>query len=247
MDLVYEINKLLGVKESYQAPDALMKILYDKDRREALARSLLSLFNYDVRYDWFHAYFQDEYADRKKKKQDFTPDEVAELTARLTGGGFNRCDIAAGTGGLTIKSWHNDRLKHSPFDYRPSYYLYHCEELSDRALPFLLFNLAIRGMNATVLHGDALSRRGVKGVFFVQNDYDDHLRFSSINLMPYNDAVRKAFGITSWADEEERHKPIKETVGFPSYLTDVLTSQAEDGDSVSKALLDVINKRKAGD
>ena len=244
MDLINEINKLIGVKESYQAPDALMTILYDKERREALARSLLPLFNYDVSKDWFHTYFQDEHADRKKKKQDFTPGEVADLTARLTGVGFSRCDIAAGTGGLTIKTWHNDRLKHTPFDYRPSYYLYHCEELSDRALPFLLFNLAIRGMNATVLHGDTLSRRGVKGVFFIQNDYDETNRFSSINLMPYNDAVRKAFGISSWADEKDRHKPIKETDGFPSYLTDDLTSQAEDGDSVSKALLDVINKHK---
>lgn len=240
MDLVYEINKLLGVKESYQAPDALMKILYDKDRREALARSLLSLFNYDVSKDWFHTYFQDEHADRKKKKQDFTPDGVAELTARLTGGGFSRCDIASGTGGLTIKTWHNDRLKHTPFDYRPSYYFYHCEELSDRALPFLLFNLAVRGMNATVIHGDTLSRRGVKGVFFVQNDYDNHLRFSSINLMPYSEPVRKAFGISSWADEEERHKPIKETLGFPDYLKDDLTEQAERGDELSKTLLEAI-------
>lgn len=245
MDKTKRINEIFGVKESYQAPDALMSILYDKERRERVFREMLELFDYDVTYDWFHEYFQDEHADRKKKKQDFTPGGLAELVAQLTtGDGFTTCDIAAGTGGLTIKAWHGDRLKHSPFDYRPSMYLYHCEELSDRALPFLLFNLAIRGMNATVLHGDALSRRGVKGVFFVQNDYNDHLRFSSINLMPYNDTVRKEFGITSWADEKDRHKPIKETDGFPSYLTDDLTRQAEDGDSVSKALLDVINKHK---
>lgn len=239
---INKINSLIGVKESYQAPGALMEIIYDKERREALFRDMLPLFNYDVSKDWFHEYFQDEHADRKNKKQDFTPDSLAELITALAGGGdvTNTLDIAAGTGGLTIKAWHRDRLKHSPFDYRPSMHLYHCEELSDRALPFLLFNLAIRGMNASVMHGDVLSRRKVKGVFFVQNDYDDHLRFSSINLMPYNDAVRKVFGITTWAVEEERHKPIKETEGFPSYLTRDLSEQAEHGDGLSKSILEAI-------
>src|SRR5690606_28071407 len=111
LDKTKRINEIFGVKESYKAPDALMEILYDRERREALFQDMLSLFNYDVTYDWFHEYFQDEHADRKKKKQDFTPGDLAELVAQLTtGDGFTTCDIAAGTGGLTIKAWHRDRL-----------------------------------------------------------------------------------------------------------------------------------------
>lgn len=34
----------------------------------------------------------------------------------------------------------------------------YCEEFSDRALPFLLFNLAIRNIDGCVAHGDSLSR-----------------------------------------------------------------------------------------
>lgn len=29
-----KVNELIGVEESYQAPDALMKILWDKSKRE---------------------------------------------------------------------------------------------------------------------------------------------------------------------------------------------------------------------
>ena len=35
---------------------------------------------------------------------------------------------------------------------------FYCEEFSDRAIPFLLFNLAIRNVNAIVCHGDSLTR-----------------------------------------------------------------------------------------
>lgn len=36
-----QINHLLGIKESYQASDALTKILFDKDRRENLFKAFL--------------------------------------------------------------------------------------------------------------------------------------------------------------------------------------------------------------
>lgn len=239
---VDRINELLGVNEAYKASDELMRILYDKERRTKVFKEFLKEFNYDVSYDWFHLYFQDEHADRKNKKQDFTPNPVADLLSGLVGGDpyTYTCDIAAGTGGLTIRDWQNNRMKHSPFDYKPSMYLYHCEELSDRTLPFLLFNLMIRGMNATVLHGDTLSRSKVKGVFFVQNDNDDLLQFSSLNLMPYTENVRKEFGILSWADEKDRHKYIRDTKEFPEYLVKELRNTGED--ETSKAILKALRE-----
>lgn len=235
-----KMHDLLGIKDSYEAPEKLMGIIYNKNQRESLFKELLKEHNYDVSYDWFHKYFQDDHSDRKKKKQDFTPNGVSDVLSKIAGSspGTN-LDIAAGTGGITIRKWNNDRLKTNPITYRPSDYLYHLEELSDRALPFLLLNLLIRGLNATVLHGDSLSRNKVRGVFFIQNDIDDHLQFSSLNLMPYTDNVRKEFGILSWGSEGRRHKPIKDTGEFPSYLIKRMESE-KDSDERLQEMLDAI-------
>lgn len=211
-----EINALLGIRDSYQAPARIMEILRNKDEREALFMKFLELHNFDVSYDWFHEYFQEEHADRKDKKQDFTPRSVATLLTELVGADHNglHYEPCAGTGGITIAAWQRDRMEHSPFDYRPSWYVYTCEELSDRAIPFLLFNLMIRGMNAIVIHCDVLTRESY-GAFFVQNDTDDHMRFSSLNVMPYSDDVAKHLAVT-WA--EERYEPLVETPGIPYHI-----------------------------
>lgn len=201
------INKILGITETYKASDTLLKLMMDKEERERIFRLFLEE-EWDVSYDWFHTYFQEEQADRKVKKQDFTPQSIAKLLTALTGsnvnGGGMRLDVASGTGGLIIDRWHQDRMSHSPFEYKPSMYFYQCEELSDRALPFLLFNLSIRGMNATVVHGDTLTRE-INQVYFIQNDNDDYLQFSSINIMPQNAIVEREFDVREWLQEEVNH------------------------------------------
>ena len=70
---------------------------------------------------------------------------------------------AAGTGGILITRWNQDRINDpiglhsnkkileknpgiSMFTYDPRNYWYQAEEMSDRAIPFLIFNMAIRGM-----------------------------------------------------------------------------------------------------
>lgn len=100
-------------------------------------------------------------------------------------------------------------MKHTPFDYYPSMYFYKCEELSDLTIPFLLFNLMIRGMNAVVIHGDALERTA-KQVYFIQNTFDDHMKYSDLNVMPHNDLVAKEFDIRKWLEEPVNHIENKE-------------------------------------
>lgn len=146
------INSLLEVDESYKASDVLMRSLMNEVERVQLFNSFLSAES-DLSYDWFTDYFQEEHSDRKKNKQDFTPAMLVELCSRLLGKSDLCADICAGTGGLTIRRWVDNP--------NSSFY---CEEYSDRALPFLLFNLAIRNMNAIVWHGDALER-GQKGAY----------------------------------------------------------------------------------
>lgn len=182
------INEQLGISDSYQAPDALLRILYDQEVREQIFLNFLHEYKNDVSYDWFTLYFQEEHADRKTKKQDFTPNSVATILSELTSG--NECnnglvyDAPAGTGGLLINKWNHERMKSNPLDYKPGWYLHVAEDLSDRAIPFLLFNVMVRGMNAVVSHCDVLTRESY-GTFFIQNDKDDHLSFSNLNLIPY--------------------------------------------------------------
>lgn len=141
-----KINELIGVVESYQSSYELQKIMIQPDQRVKLFNAFLQEET-DLTFDWFTDYFQEEHSDRKGKKQDFTPDGIVKIANGVLGETNSNADICAGTGGLTIK-----RYSENP-DAE-----FYCEEFSDRAMPFLLFNLAIRNMNAVICHGDALTR-----------------------------------------------------------------------------------------
>jgi len=103
--------------------------------------------NPDMTGDLWHEYFQDEQGDRNALKQDFTPMEICQLVAEITPEAESYADVCAGTGGLTI-------ALHNRF---PDAY-YHLEEISERTIPILLFNLAIRNINAEVINGDSLEQ-----------------------------------------------------------------------------------------
>lgn len=210
------INELIGVDDSWKAPDALMAILMNHDQREKVFKQFLQE-DHDLSFDWFHSYFESEAAERKNKKQDFTPGSVSRLLTQLINDGRTTMDSAAGTGGITISKWWRECINVLPWEYHPANYLYWTEELSDRAVPFLLFNLAIRGMNAVVVHIDLLSREGCKGVYFVQNAEDNTMGFSSINVMPQTKDVNEFFDVRGWApDAAQVH--IEDTE-WPEYLT----------------------------
>lgn len=213
--MLNEINKILKINDSYQAPQKIMDILYgDIKERNKVFNQMSELFDNNYSFDWFHEYFQNEHADRKVKKQDFTPRSVSEILNKLSDNVIDdgtRLDIAAGTGGLTITRWEQDRMKFTPFTYRPSFFFYTLEDLSDRSIPFLLFNLVIRGMNALVVHGDSLTRDAY-GVFFVQNDNDDMFEYSSLNLMPYSELTEKEFNVKFI---EEKYEPLQQSK-YPS-------------------------------
>jgi type I restriction enzyme M protein len=77
--------------------------------------------------------------------QDFTPRELARLVASLSKCGGRCLDMCSGTGALTIAIWNVNK------DIR-----FVCEELSKRAIPILLFNLAIRNITGIVREKDVL-------------------------------------------------------------------------------------------
>lgn len=141
-----QIDALIGVKEAYELPTKLMKRLHDEAGREKMFEDFVD-FEPDLSYDMFTNYFQEGHADRTKLKQDYTPSELCGLVASVAGGAGSYGDICAGSGGLAIAAWNGN----------PQAFFY-CEEYSAHVLPLLLFNLAIRNMDALVIHGDSLTR-----------------------------------------------------------------------------------------
>ena len=92
------VNGLVGVEESFKVPDKLMSIVMNREKREKLFLDFLEVER-DTSYDWFHEYFEDEQAERKTQKQDFTPDSVSDILTRLVGKADQYFEPTAGTGG----------------------------------------------------------------------------------------------------------------------------------------------------
>lgn len=206
-----KINELIGGYDLASTSAALRKIIFDKDQREALFRKFLQ-YDTDVRYDWFNQYYSLEMQRVSKKKTSsfYTPPEVGQLVAQLSRPDSDTAmtkhnalatnyDVCAGTGQLTIQAWQADRIQHSPFAYKPSMYFYLAEELGSPsyAIPFLLFNFMIRGMDGVVIEGDSLSRKAEQ-VYFIQQPEDNHLGFSHLNVMPRSKDIMQTFDVRSW-------------------------------------------------
>lgn len=208
---VKTVNSILDIDEAYKAPEKMMELMLDEKKRVETFNKFLKIST-DMSFDWFHEYFEDEQAERKSKKQDFTPQGVAEILTKLTADDSkeNYYEPAAGTGGILITKWWQDCLKdpiHKPkfnvasiFTHDPRSYWYHAEEMSDRAIPFLLFNMAIRGMNGVVVQCDVLERTA-KDAWFIRNDTGNFLGFSDILPIPHTKEFQDFLKIKEWVDK----------------------------------------------
>lgn len=101
----------------------------------------------DLSIDWMQKVFQYYLADRKEKKQDYTPKSLAKLMAKiaLKNNDGLIVDMCAGSGALTIQAWNlNKDLE------------FECLEFDEKVLPILIFNMAIRNIRSTVKHMDVL-------------------------------------------------------------------------------------------
>ena len=72
-----KIDELFGIKESYQAPNVLMKVLFDKRKREELFKKFLE-HEVNLDNDWFHIYFEEEHSNKNKLN------EAARFTANAS-------------------------------------------------------------------------------------------------------------------------------------------------------------------
>lgn len=99
----------------------------------------------DLSIDWLQKIYQYYCADRKDKKQDYTPKCLAQFVSLLIGDSEKTIDMCAGSGALTIQRW---------IEYpETTFELY---EIDENVIPYLLFNLVLRNIKATVYQGDIL-------------------------------------------------------------------------------------------
>lgn len=136
---------MLECREAIDIPRLLLDGLLSEKQTELL-EAINSHYG-DKSVDQFRDFFQEEQADRKSLKQDYTPDAVAELVGCLAGSGRTLLDVCAGSGALTVAY-----LAHHTVDF------VRCEEFSSRVIPFLLVNLSIRNIDGEVIHGNSLTR-----------------------------------------------------------------------------------------
>ena len=127
--------------ESYKIADVLLEMLISEQREKILTE--IAEQTTDYTYDGLRDIFQNEHADRKKLKQDYTPDSLTKLISKILPQTSSLGDICAGTGSLNIA------ISTANYTY--------CEEVSERAIPFLLCNLALRNRRADVVNGNSLT------------------------------------------------------------------------------------------
>lgn len=145
------LKEILKCRETSEIPNKLLNALLNPDSRERILR-LMNEKNDDKVIDVFRDMFQEEQSNRKELKQDYTPDSLASLLARLSGNTKNLADVCSGTGSLTVAF-----LKS-----HPEVEFVRCEEFSAQPIPFLLLNLALMNIDGEVVHGDSLTKEVFK-------------------------------------------------------------------------------------
>lgn len=124
--------------------DALMDAV--KNNKTELYDKFCELVDDDLSEDYLQKIFQYYHADREEKKQDYTPKSIASFMGMLIGESDVVTDMCAGSGALTIQRWNDN--------HNQKFYLF---ELDEKVMPFLLFNLAVRNIDANVCRADVLT------------------------------------------------------------------------------------------
>lgn len=145
-ELTLKICDLFGCVSIDTLPDKIMLALFSQNLTYYFEK--YKDLCPDLSVDWLQRVYQFYHADREEKKQDYTPVSLAKLVARLSYIPNEKVvyDCCAGSGALTIQKWSiNPELK------------FVCEELDEKVLSILLFNICIRNIEATVINKNILT------------------------------------------------------------------------------------------
>lgn len=197
----------MDCREAIDIPRLLLEGLLS-DRQDEIVNRVDEEYK-DKSVDLFRDFFQEEQADRKSLKQDYTPDEISELVSRLAPLGNNLLDVCAGTGTLTISY-----LARHKADF------VRCEEFSSRVIPFLLLNLALRNQEGEVVHKDVLTgeifgiyeiKKGEEFGIISKKDQTESIMFDVVIMNPpygmswdppQNDVRFNDFGVAPKANSD---------------------------------------------
>lgn len=150
MELLEFKNKILNLCNVLEVKDIgqiLMRVVLNQETK------FFDEYNkiIDNSKDWLQALWQYYEADRTEKKQDYTPKSLCELVSVLAGDCKTLYDCCGGSGALTASVLNNHNVGNVLV-----------EELDERIIPFLLFNLALHNANGYVVNGDVLSKKIIK-------------------------------------------------------------------------------------
>lgn len=151
MELLEFKNKaleLFNVKETKDIGNVLMETVLNHN--EDFYNKYLEIV--DDTKDWLQALWQYYEADRKDKKQDYTPKSLCNLVSALAGNCNCFYDCCGGSGALSI-----DMLK--KHEQIQNVYV---EELDENVIPFLLFNLCLHNASGFVVNGNVLTKEKIK-------------------------------------------------------------------------------------
>lgn len=143
-ELTDKMIDLLGIKNINEMSERLFEVVTQNDNE--IYDKFCKLVENDLTVDWLQMIYQYYQADRKEKKQDYTPKSLAKLMGMLIGEDSEIIiDLCAGSGALTIQRWNMKQDQH-----------FELHEFDERVIPFLLFNMAVRNITCKVYHADVL-------------------------------------------------------------------------------------------
>ena len=147
LEFKHKMFDLCGVSEISEIRDVLFNAVLSQDI--AIFEGYSNII--DDTKDWLQALWQYYEADRTEKKQDYTPKSLCRLVSELAGDCKSVYDCCGGSGALSVEMLKNRDIENV-----------FVEELDERVIPFLLFNLCLRNANGYVVNGDVLSREQFK-------------------------------------------------------------------------------------
>lgn len=134
--------ELFGVDNPDNLGPALMESVGNTDKLKAFC----DLVGGDLSVDWMQMIYQYHLADRKEKKQDYTPKSLARFMGMLAGDDETTVDMCAGSGALIIQKWNQNH----DLEFKAI-------EIDGNVIPFLLFNMVLRNIRCDICQMDALA------------------------------------------------------------------------------------------
>lgn len=144
LELKNKIIECFSINDINDLKDKLNQVVLGHEVE--IYNTFCNIVNNDLSQDYLQKIFQYYLADRKEKMQDYTPVSLAKLVCKLTNSN-EIIDMCAGSGALTIQKWN---LNHDA--------LFKLYEFDENVIPYLLFNLCVRNINAEVYNMDVLTQ-----------------------------------------------------------------------------------------